>query len=534
MKFSSALILLAGLAAVCASGQTQTPVFSTGQAARLVIGQTNFTAGNFGATNTLLGSPSGIAYANGTSCGWPIPTGSAARRTITAFCGSAMSPLTRGPPQDPTIIGSTCGVCRGQASLVLGQPDFISNNCPHAHRYAQPDRDRDRREHRGRCGYGQQPRPDLAFAPESRTANPPDVVVGQPDFTHNGTSVPPTATSLRGPTGVWIAGGKLYVADTQDNRILIYNKIPTNEQRRRGCRRRPAQLHQLRAAGSDAGQRDHRRQQHADAGFGDDGRHTHVRRRSGAEPRPDLQYDSDRQRRAADIALGQPDLITAISNNSFTSTATRTLDADSNSRRRDARSVPVECRLRRQPGPDRHYRRETAIGTTLYPAALRRDDVVAPLRALRRYAAFCRRWRQRSRAGLQFDPDANGLRADAILGEPDEFSDNTGQNPDGTDALQTPVSLAFDGLNLYVSDTYNRRVVVYTPEPLNIPLGRRPQRRQPADLRDRQRRHRRRDHGERHRRSDQHDQRATPALHLHGGCRGYADHRHRCSGQADQ
>ena len=24
-----------------------------------------------------------------------------------------------------------------------------------------------------------------------------------------------------------MAGGKLYVADTQDNRILIYNKIPT-------------------------------------------------------------------------------------------------------------------------------------------------------------------------------------------------------------------------------------------------------------------------------------------------------------------
>ncbi len=33
-----------------------------------------------------------------------------------------------GPLQDPTIIGSTCGVCRGQASLVLGQPDFVSSD----------------------------------------------------------------------------------------------------------------------------------------------------------------------------------------------------------------------------------------------------------------------------------------------------------------------------------------------------------------------------------------------------------------------
>ncbi len=31
--------------------------------------------------------------------------------------------------------------------------------------------------------------------------------------------------------------------------------------------------------------------------------------------------------------------------------------------------------------------------------------------------------------------------------------------------------MAFDGLNLYVSDTYNRRVVVYTPGVPNIPLG---------------------------------------------------------------
>ncbi len=68
-------------------------------------------------------------------------------------------------------------------------------------------------------------------------------------------------------------------------------------------------------------------------------------------------------------------------------------------------------------------------------------------------------------------PTTNGVRADAILGEADEFSDNTGQNPDGSDAFQTPSALAWDGLNLYVADTYNRRVVVYTAAPLNIPLS---------------------------------------------------------------
>ena len=31
---------------------------------------------------------------------------------------------------------------------------------------------------------------------------------------------------MRGPQGVWIQNGKLYVADTQNNRVLIYNQIP--------------------------------------------------------------------------------------------------------------------------------------------------------------------------------------------------------------------------------------------------------------------------------------------------------------------
>ncbi len=33
---------------------------------------------------------------------------------------------------------------------------------------------------------------------------------------------------MRGPQGVWIQNGKLYVADTQNNRVLIFNKIPTS------------------------------------------------------------------------------------------------------------------------------------------------------------------------------------------------------------------------------------------------------------------------------------------------------------------
>ena len=58
---------------------------------------------------------------------------------------------------------------------------------------------------------------------------PADVVVGQANFTtrRRRPVAPPPPRSLRGPQGVWIQNGKLYVADTGYNRVLIYNHIPT-------------------------------------------------------------------------------------------------------------------------------------------------------------------------------------------------------------------------------------------------------------------------------------------------------------------
>src|SRR5262249_241147 len=57
---------------------------------------------------------------------------------------------------------------------------------------------------------------------------PADVVIGQPNFTSTAVSGNvPNSRSMRGPQGVWIAAGKLYVADTQNNRVLVYNRIPT-------------------------------------------------------------------------------------------------------------------------------------------------------------------------------------------------------------------------------------------------------------------------------------------------------------------
>ena len=451
MKFSHALMLWAGLA-VCASGQTQTPGFSTGQAARLVIGQANFTAGNFGATNSLLGSPSGLAYANGVL--WVVDAnrlgGSPNNNRVLRFSDVGTYP---GPTQDPTIPGSLCGVCRGAASLVLGQPDFVSNNftlsatglrSPNAIATAEingntivavADTDNNR----------------ILIWLKMPQANgqPADVVIGQPDFLHNATAVPPTATSLRGPTGLWIDkknGGKLYVADTQDNRVLIYNQIPTkNNAAADVVIGQPnftsfvqPDLTQKNATPTASNLQ-------SPVSVTTDGTHMYVT--DLAQNRVLIWNTIPTTNGApADVAVGQLDLITAISNNSYTVAANETLDCDGNP---TSGVTPVMCQSNAAFAASMGQTGNTAVdgdGNTIYPARC------ASTMSLPRYALSDGTRLFIADSGndriLVYNtiPTQSGPPADVILGEPDEFSDNTGQNPDGTDALQTPASLAFDGL----------------------------------------------------------------------------------------
>jgi len=67
---------------------------------------------------------------------------------------------------------------------------------------------------------------------------PADVVLGQSDFTHNAANDDdqntvsdgaPTVRTLSGPyDGVYSNGRQLYVADTNNNRVLIWNEFPTS------------------------------------------------------------------------------------------------------------------------------------------------------------------------------------------------------------------------------------------------------------------------------------------------------------------
>src|SRR6266852_396970 len=202
--------------------------FTTGQAARAVIGQNIFTVADPGASRKLIGAVSGLAYANGTLFVADSNRIGAAPINNRVLIYHNISSQFPDPTQTEAKQGGRCPACGGQASVVLGQPDFTTTGpgssqtglqlptavATDGTMLAVADTDNNR---------------VLIWKtiPVSNNA-PADIVIGQPDFKTTLTSVPPTAKSMRGPQGVWFQDGKLFVADTQDHRVLIYNSVPTS------------------------------------------------------------------------------------------------------------------------------------------------------------------------------------------------------------------------------------------------------------------------------------------------------------------
>jgi hypothetical protein len=63
-------------------------------------------------------------------------------------------------------------------------------------------------------------------------------------------------------------------------------------------------------------------------------------------------------------------------------------------------------------------------------------------------------------------PTRTGESATYVLGQIGELLN---QASDAADSLRTPMSLAWDGTNLYVSDTFNRRIMIYSVGEKNVP-----------------------------------------------------------------
>ncbi|MEO8592770.1 MAG: hypothetical protein ABI759_05585 [Candidatus Solibacter sp.] len=438
---------------LCLAATVSAADFTTGQAARLVIGQRTFTAQDSNSSDTILGAASGLAYAADTlfvADANRVGAAPSNHRVLLFQNLSGMLPR----PTDPLFYTTKCPACVGQATLVLGQPDFTTtteNVSATRTTLRLPTAVASDGVHLVVADTNHNRILIWNRIPSSNNA-PADVVVGQANFTT--ASVPgntPSAKSMRGPQGVWIQNGKLYVADTQNNRVLIYNSIPTAN----GA-----------AADVVLGQPDFTTYIEPDltqqknevaankllnpVAVSSDGVHLFV---------TDLGYNRiliwnsipTGNAAPADVAIGQPDLVSSISNNAFTFDAndgliphkqSPLLCTESNGKdENDNLTYPFVCN-----STISFPRFALAGGNRLFVADGGNDRVLV-------YNKI---------------PTISGAAADLIIGQ---IGGSVNQATDAADSLRTPMSLAWDGINLYVSDSYNRRITVYSIGENTVPYA---------------------------------------------------------------
>ncbi|PWT99623.1 MAG: hypothetical protein C5B51_26790 [Terriglobia bacterium] len=430
--------------------------FTTGQAARAVIGQETFTAQLDQPSASVLGGVSGIAYSksNDTLIVADSNRVSAAplnHRVLLFQNLSSMLPL----PGAQLDYSRKCPVCIGQASLVLGQPDFTTNAEPSAPNLTTqsnlrlPTAVATDGVHVAVADTNHNRVLIWNSFPASNN-QPADVVVGQPDF--KTASVPgntPNQKSMRGPQGVWIQDGRLYVADTQNNRILVYNRIPTSNGAAADLvlgapdfttfvepdltqQKFDAKANNL--LNPVAVTSDGARLFITDLGFQRVLIWNRIPTSNGA---------------AADVVIGQPDMTSAISNNSFS--------IDPNDTNRVEHAVLCTVSNGKDTNGNPTYpphcnatlsfpRFALSDGTRLFVADGGNDRVLV----------------------FNQIPTQNGQSADYVIGQ---LGGEINQASDAADSLRSPMGLAWDGTNLFVTDAFNRRITVYSVGANAIPYS---------------------------------------------------------------
>ncbi len=457
-RYAALAAVLAWSAAAPKAARAE-PEWVTHQGARLVLGQESFTRQDPKPSRRVLGGAAGVAYAgnrlfvaDGNRVGArPVNNRVLIYENVSAFVPQADALL----PQD-----RACPACIGLPDTVLGQPDFDSTassflpetpgfNNPAAVasdglRLAVADTNNNR---------------VLLWnsIPSVNNANP-DVVLGQADFT---TNMPATsATGMRGPQGVWLAHGKLFVADTQNSRVLIWNTIPASSGQ---------------APDLVVGQPDFDTRHEADLTQGiydpDEKRlldPVSVTVTGGRMFVADLGFNRVMVYSAvptqnfapADVVIGQPDFSTGFPNHSSAlCAALGPLDDDGSRSENETppTNVPLAVPLppvREELDPDepRYPRRcertlnfprfALSDGERLFIADSGNDRILIYNRI----------------------PTENAPAADLVIGQPN-FVQLTESEAPGS--IRSPAALAHDGDNLYVADPFTRRILVFTPgEPL--------------------------------------------------------------------
>jgi uncharacterized protein (TIGR03437 family) len=439
------IFLLSSVAAFAAD-------FLTGQAARITIGQSTFTSQDSGLPSAFqLGAVTGLAYVNNTLFvvdsnhiqADPILNRVLIFNNISRFIYTPTGEI----PQ-----GIRCPVCAsttsdGGANVVLGQPGFTTSDvnltqsgfrvptavASDGQILAVADTDNNR----------------VLLWKNIPTSNntPADIVLGQPDFK---TATPAVnAKAMRGPQGVWIQGTRLFVADTHNSRVLVWNTIPTtNGQAADFVLGQPNLTSAPAATVLDLPPQANNL--FSPVSVTSDGTRLFV---TDLGHNRVLIWNSipTQTQQAADIVVGQPDMTSEVDNNSPKLCVSTGVDTTNN----NAPTYPRRCG-----GTMSLPRYALSDGKRLFIADGGNDRVLV-------YNSI---------------PTQSGQTADVILGQTDEFTDQVTDSTDtfrpdsnvlrsSANTMRTPLSLAWDGANLFVSDPYDRRVLVFTPGLATVPIN---------------------------------------------------------------
>ncbi|HEY3741204.1 MAG TPA: hypothetical protein VGL53_15240, partial [Bryobacteraceae bacterium] len=458
-------------------------VFVNNQAARAVIGQSTFTAGDVPYPSTLpdlynpgigqwqLGGAAGVTYYNGmlfVADSNNIGATPSNNRVLIYYNSSQVAPPANA--SIPVELGILCPVCTGvygyqygKAGTVLGQTDFVGNTSAIALGYIPATTASELFTPTQVATDGTH----LAVAdsqnnrvliwnhipPPGDNNAPADVVLGSTSFTTVVYGNIVNSSSLLGPQGVWIQNGKLYVADTRHHRIMVWNSIPTTnnapadlvigqpnfttttEQFIGQAPVKPAANNMLNPVSVTS---DGTRLFVADLG----------QNRVLIWNTIPTQMDQP-----ADVELGEPDMITNGYDPVTQAYITNTLVCQNSGQDPNQNNTvvyPAQCAKTLQ-----LPRYALSDGTRLYVADGGSDRVLI--------------WNT--------IPTVNDAPADIVLGQPDMLSDvisddsgfftpNLGEGAPNT--TRTPTGLAWDGTNLYVATPYDRRIMVFTPGTGNI------------------------------------------------------------------
>jgi uncharacterized protein (TIGR03437 family) len=449
--------------------------FLTGQAAREVIGQPTFTELGAGAPSAYqLGAAQGIAYANNMLFvvdsnlhGLLPPVNN--RVMVYDNVSSFVYPPNAEIPQ-----GGRCNLCVGtpsvgQASLVLGQPNFTSTTDPYTTQsgfrnptniatngtvLAISDTDNNR----------------VLLWKSIPTSNdqPADIVLGQSSFTTAAVGL--SNAGMRGPQGVWVQGNQLFVADTQNSRVLIWNSIPTSNNQPADVvlgepnftTAPPQTTSNLPPTASNL---------FDPVAVSSDGTHVFV---TDLGHHRIMIWNSvpTQNGQAADVVVGQQNMTSELDNGGDPNCVIDTVDASGNPTYTTANATgqptntPCAPTICPSTGND-------ASGNPFYPQRCG-FTMELPRFALsdgqRLFIADSGNDRV-----LVYDsiPTSNGQSADIVLGQPGQYDDQVTTNTDtfrpdanilqsAPNVTPTPYALAWDGTNLYVTDPYDFRVLVFT------------------------------------------------------------------------